>query len=219
MITLYLIRHGESIWNVEGRIQGQQDPPLSALGREQARRIAARLAPCPLEAVVSSDLARARETADAIAAPHGLAPTMDARLREAAFGDWEGLTVAEIDERWPNILAGWRADPRRVRPPGAETLEQVMRRAGAALSELVARHSDGTLALVGHGGSVRAIVAHALGATPAVFRRLRLDNGSITTLEVRDGAFTLRQLNETCHLGTEPSAPLTGPPAADYDCP
>ena len=201
MTTLYLIRHGETVWNADGRFQGQQNTPLNALGRAQADSAARALADIPFEAVYTSDLARAAETAEIIAAPHALAPLPDPRLREVHFGEWEGLAMPEVTTRWPEIVAAWRADSLRTRPPGGETLEQLQQRVVAALTDIVRAYPTGTLAVVGHGGSLRAIITHILNADLSIFRRLRLDNCSISIITVTDGQYTLRLFNDICHLG------------------
>lgn len=206
MLTIYLVRHGETAWNADGRFQGQQDVSLSERGCQQAQTVAATMTSLPLQAIYTSDLRRSAETAEAIAAPHRLAVIPDRRLREAFFGEWEGLTLPQIAARWPEIVAAWRADSLRTRPPGGETLEQVQARVAEALAAIVQAHPHGTIAIVGHGGSVRAIIATVLGADLSIFRRLRLDNCSISSVRVDDeGRYSLTGMNDICHLG--PQAP------------
>jgi alpha-ribazole phosphatase len=201
MTTLYLIRHGETPWNADGRFQGQRDVPLNATGVAQAQETAAALAGVPFAAVYTSDLARAAQTAEAVATPHGLTPIADPRLRELHFGTWETHTLAEIAAFDPDRLAAWSAHPLHVRPPDGETLFEMQARVAALLADVAAAHPDATVAVVGHGGSVRAAVVTALGADLNVFRRLRLDNCSVSLLELTDGRCLLRSLNDICHLG------------------
>ena len=207
MITLYLIRHGETTWNVDGRFQGQRDSPLNDLGVAQARLVAAALGDRPLDAVYTSDLDRAAMTAALIAAPHDLTPIADIRLREVCFGEWEGYLISEVRERWPEAYAAWRKDSLHTRPPGGETVEAVQARVTDFLRMVLDTYQQGQVAIVGHGGSLRALITLALGADLSVFRRFRLDNCSLSTLEVTDGQFTLLRLNDICHLTT------TMPPA------
>ncbi|MHB0935633.1 MAG: alpha-ribazole phosphatase [Armatimonadota bacterium] len=202
MTILYLVRHGETAWNAGGRFQGQQDTPLSDKGCGQARSVAQALAGRHFDAVYTSDLARAAETAACIAAPHGLTPMRDIRLREVYFGEWEGLTVAEVTERWPEVIAAWRADSLRTRPPGAETLQQMLERITAFTEEMLRQYPDGELCIVAHGGSLRALLVYALGGDPALYRRLRLDNCSISIVKVTGDRWSLLLCNDTCHLGT-----------------
>ena len=147
---MLLLRHGESTWNVEGRWQGREDPPLSAEGERQARAAAAALA--DVAVVWSSDLTRARRTAELLAP--SLPVRLDARLRERDVGPWAGLTRAEIDARYP----GWLTDRRR--PDGWEDDDVVRARCWPALCAVIARVTEGEHAVVvTHGGLIRAVVA------------------------------------------------------------
>lgn len=202
MTTLYLIRHGETSWNADGRFQGHRNTPLNDTGIAQARMVARELATYRIDVLYTSDLARAAQTAELIAAEHTAPLIADVRLREAFFGEWEGLTLPEINERWPEILTAWKEDSLRTRPPGGETLEQVQARVVEAVREMVDRHPNAHVAIVGHGGSLRAVIALALAADLSIFRRLRLDNCSVSTLTVRDGQYALTQMNDICHLDT-----------------
>ncbi len=142
MSTLYLIRHGETPWNVEGRYQGQFDPPLTARGEAQAQATAKELAPLGFEAIYSSDLARAKLTADALAAETGLPIHLDERLREINQGAWQGVLIGDIRAGWPEAIEGWERDPWQHHPPGGETLQQVQARLFAAIDEIAVRHQE-----------------------------------------------------------------------------
>lgn len=150
MTTLSLIRHGETPWNVEGRYQGQLDPPLTERGRQQAREAARRLAPIGFDVIYSSDLARARQTAEALADVTGLRIHVEPRLREINQGEWQGVLIDEIRARWPAALDGWERDPWQYHPPGGERLEEVQARVFAAIDEIAARHPRGTVAVFTH---------------------------------------------------------------------
>ena len=152
MGELLLVRHGETDWNREHRIQGHTDLPLNATGLEQARALAADLAATALAAVYSSDLARALQTATAVATAHRLAVRLDRDLREKNFGSWEGLTATEIAERFPHAVRGRWGD--------GETTEQVAERAIGAIERIRARHLTGAVLVVSHGGTLRAILGH-----------------------------------------------------------
>jgi alpha-ribazole phosphatase/probable phosphoglycerate mutase len=205
-MLLYLIRHGETAWNADGRFQGQRNTPLSETGRAQAGVVARALASRHFDALYASDLARAAETADIVAAPHRLSPIHDLRLREVSFGEWEGMSLPEVTERWPEAIAAWRADSLRTRPPGGETLESVLQRVADFTEELTRQHPNSDLCIVGHGGSLRAMVAHALGADLSIYRALRLDNCSISIIKVSDGRPSLLLFNDVCHLEQQISA-------------
>ncbi|HEY3415696.1 MAG TPA: alpha-ribazole phosphatase [Armatimonadota bacterium] len=200
MTVFYLIRHGETDWNVQGRFQGQQNPPLNATGETQARHVANALARYHFDAIYTSDLLRSVQTAEAIAQPHGIAPLPDPRLREVHFGAWEGFTVAEVAERWPEIQANWRADSLRTRPPDGETIEDLYARVVQLLPEIVERYPEGTVAIVAHGGPLRALITQALDATLSSFRHLSLDNCSISILRWQNTHSTLVRFNDVCHL-------------------
>ena len=146
MTTLLLARHGETDWNREGRWQGWADPPLNDTGRSQARRLAEELQAIPFDAVYSSDLRRAHETAEILAAPHRVPVVADRGLREIDIGSWSGLTRAEITERFPD---GSRPDGETHEEHGARVREAVVR---------IARgHLGGRILLVGHGGTIRSV--------------------------------------------------------------
>lgn len=199
-MNLLLVRHAETEHNAQARCQGQSDPPLSAEGLGQAAALATRLAGCEIHAIYSSDLRRASETAAAIAAAHGLAVHTDPRLREMAFGAWEGLTWAEIGERYPQEWAAWQADPLNVAPPGGETLTQVAARVRSVFEVIAERHSDRCVAVVSHGGPLRVWLSLALGLPPQAHWRFRLDPASLSELDVCDGEAFVARLNDTAHL-------------------
>jgi broad specificity phosphatase PhoE len=159
--TVWLIRHAESEWNAAGRWQGQRDPALSERGREQAQRLAVSLADAQLEAIVASDLVRARETAAIVGGALGVAPHLDARLRERDLGYWSGLTSVEIVARWPRDLARLRQRDLELKPGGGESLRALHARVAEFVAVLSAWPGDGPLAIVTHAGILRA-----LGITP-----------------------------------------------------
>lgn len=169
---LLLWRHGRTAYNATARLQGQVDIPLDEVGRWQARTAAAAmLARRTPTHVVSSDLGRALETADALARMAGVDVLPDERVRERAFGEWEGLSGAEIGERWPQEYALWRAggEPARV---GAETRQEVARRTARAIEEHAQRLTrEDTLVVVSHGAAISSAVAELMGM-PADWRAL-----------------------------------------------
>jgi broad specificity phosphatase PhoE len=155
MSSLLLARHGETDWNREHRVQGQTDIGLNDAGRDQSELLAESLADVRLDAIVSSDLARARETAEAVARRQGLEVVTDAALREKNFGSWEGLTDVEIAERFPDAVRGRWGD--------GEGTEDVAGRVLPAIERIRARHPDGAVLVVSHGGPIRIILdAHGV---------------------------------------------------------
>ncbi|HET8661386.1 MAG TPA: histidine phosphatase family protein [Micromonosporaceae bacterium] len=171
MTRLIVWRHGQTEWNATDRVQGQYDVPLSPLGREQAAAAAARLADLHPDVIVASDLRRAADTAAALAAVTGLPVAADPRLRERHLGEWQGLTLVEVRRRWPAELDRWRAgDP----SPGCaiEHIEELAKRAAAALREAAGRSPGGTVVVATHGGAARQGCAGLLGWPEGVTRTL-----------------------------------------------
>lgn len=200
MTRLVLVRHGETVWNVERRFQGQRDTVLSAHGREQARLVAEWLRDEPIRAVYSSDLARAVDTARAIAAVHGLPVLTDAALRERNFGDWEGCTVDEVSARWHDGLLHWQRAPYAYTPPNGESIPEVAARVKRKMDEIVTAHPDETVVVVGHGGSIRAAILTALNQPLSEWRSFRVDNASLTVLRFHPRGVEVDVLNDTRHL-------------------
>ena len=149
---LLLIRHGETPWNTEARIQGHIDIPLNDKGRWQAARVAQALADEELHAIYSSDLQRARHTAEAIAQAVGLPLSLDSALRERHFGRFEGMTQAEVAAQWPEEARRWRDRDPSYGPQGGETLSAFYERCLAAITRLARQHPGQSIALVAHGG-------------------------------------------------------------------
>ena len=148
--TIYMVRHGETPWNVEGRYQGQLDPSLTEKGLLQAQATASELAPLGFDAIYSSDLARARQTAEALAAETSLPIQLDSRLREIHQGEWQGVLIGDIRQGWPDEIYGWENDPWNHYPPGGESLQAQQVRVFAAFDAMVARHPGGKVAAFTH---------------------------------------------------------------------
>lgn len=203
---LFVIRHGESTWNAEHRFQGQADSPLSALGQWQAGRAAEALAAAPLVAVYSSPLRRALETARMIAAPHRTQVISLLELMEVHGGVWQGMTAAEIEEAYPEVLEGWRANSPTAVPPGGETLEEAAARGLRAVERIVAAHPQDHVAVVTHGGIGQLILKGLLGSAPLGRGRFFLSNGSISLIEYHGEVAWLLRVNDTRHLDRAPEA-------------
>lgn len=190
MTTILLARHGESDWNRDQRWQGHADRPLTDLGREQARALADRLAATELDAVYSSDLERARETAAIVAEPHQLPVKRLPDLREVDVGSWSGLTRAEAEERFPNAFRRWTEGGEGW--DDGETYEQLSERVVGAVLAIAARHPRDRVLLVAHGGSIRAVHAAALGVDVHAYRRIQRvePNATLSSVCVQDGRLT-----------------------------
>jgi broad specificity phosphatase PhoE len=171
--TILLARHGETDWNVQGRLQGWDDRPLNETGRAQARELAMRLADVPFDAVYASDLSRARETAEIVAEPHGVPVVVDEDLREMDYGSWSGLTRTQIEQRFPG----------ETRHDG-ETREEHLERVLRAAERIAALHPGERILIVSHGGSLRALRRHC-GVDPVH----PIENCAVYELRFEDGIF------------------------------
>ena len=207
MVRLILARHGETAWNDASRYQGQADVPLNDVGRWQAAALARRLAHEEIHAIYASDLQRSWETAQVIVASrsHSLPVRAESRLREMNFGDWEGLTYAEIQERDLHSLTAWETDPVHIPPPGGETVSQVASRVQSSLGAISRVHQDKTVLLVAHGGSLRVLLCLALGMDPQAQWQFRLDIAALSELEFHEAGAIVNYMNDTKHLAGKSS--------------
>lgn len=197
---LVLVRHGETAWNVDQRIQGQLDVALNATGRRQAGRLAAALADEGIAAIYSSDLQRAADTAAAFAGPLGLPVVCDPALRERAFGRFEGATFRELEERWPADALAWRRREPDFAPGGGEALNSFYARSVAAATRLAALHAGQTVALVSHGGVLDCLYRAAFHIELQAPRTWVLGNASINRLLHSAEGLAMVGWNDNAHL-------------------
>jgi broad specificity phosphatase PhoE len=205
-VRLFLLRHAQSVWNRERRYQGWTDSALTDLGRSQAEAAGKALAAEPLVAVYASTLPRARDTAAAIAAPHGLPVHEDADFREMAFGAWEGRTLDEVRAEDPEDYRVWAETPELFTAPGGETLADVKLRVLAALGRLRAAHEGKSVCLVAHGLSARVLILEALGLPLSRVWAIHLASTGISELEFRPDWTALHRMNTLVHLDAVPAA-------------
>jgi broad specificity phosphatase PhoE/ribonuclease HI len=201
--TLWLLRHGETQHTVEKRFSGGRfDPELSERGLQQADVTAEYLAQRGgVDVVVTSPLRRARATAERVAADLHLPVQVEDGLRECDFGEWDGLTFADVQERWPDELAAWLAST-SVAPPSGESLDDVAGRVRVTLGNAVSRFAGRTLLVVAHVTPIKMIVRFVLDAPPHSVNRLQLSPASLTTVQYyADGNCALYGFNDTGHLG------------------
>jgi probable phosphoglycerate mutase len=211
MTKIILVRHG----HVEGispeRFRGRADLALTPEGRRQAdttaRRIHAVWAPA---AIYTSPLSRARGTGEAIGKPFGLSPSLLDGLVDIDYGQWQGLTPDEVRARWPALLDTWYRAPDWAAIPGGETLQELAARAVSALREVMRRHPQDTVVLVGHDSVNRAILLHALGLPLSGYRRLGQGPCAINELDFSGDGFVVLSMNETSHL--PPGRSVSGNP-------
>lgn len=195
-----MVRHGSTIHSLEGRFSGRNDLPLDDRGRRQAHAIAAHIARLPpIDAVVSSPLRRARETAQVLAGRVGGTVEIHEDLAEAEFGEWEGLTIEEAHLKSPEILASWlrAAD---VPPPSGESLEQVEQRVLRARDDIVTRRPGERVVIVSHVTPIKVLLKLALGAPQETMFRFHLDTASLSAIDYyQDGTSSVRMINNAEH--------------------
>jgi probable phosphoglycerate mutase len=194
------IRHGETTWNVQTRIQGQLDIGLNETGRRQAQRLALACAGERLDAIYSSDLVRAWDTARAVARGARLEVRTDAGLRERGFGIFEGLTFSEVERRFPDQARRWRRREASFAPDGGEALQDFYGRAVGAVAALAAQHRGQHIAVVTHGGVLDALYRAASRVALDAPRTWQLGNASINRLLASDDGFVLVGWDDAFHL-------------------
>jgi len=194
-LRLYLMRHGEVEGAAAGMLLGRTDKPLSDRGMAQAQNLAAELSRRPLTAVYSSDLQRAKMTAEIIAKPANLKVEEYPAWREIDMGEWEGRTVAALHQQAEELIAHLFADPASFKYPGGESFSDFITRVQAALDQLLQTHDHGDVGLVAHGGVCRAIIGSALGMPMANWLRLAQDYGCLNVIEWYGGSPFLVSLN------------------------
>jgi len=197
------VRHGETAWNVDTRLQGQLDVPLNARGREQARRAGLALAHDKPDVIYASDLSRAFDTAQAIADAVDMTVQADPGLRERHFGIWQGHTYAEVEQTWPELSAKWRARLPDFGPEGGETLLGFYERSVAAAARLVSQHPGQTVVLVAHGGVLDCLYRAASRIALNAPRTWELPNTGINRLLWTGDGFTLIGWADVHHLDDE----------------
>jgi probable phosphoglycerate mutase len=203
---VYLVRHGATQLTAENRFAGAVAVDLSEEGRAQVRRLADRLAGDEIDAVYTSPLSRTLETATILAAPHRLAPVAEDGLREIGHGHWEGLTRAEVEERFPGEYESWEEDPFTFAPEGGETGLAVLARALPVLRRVVVRHEGSTVLVVSHKATIRLMLASLLGMDARGYRdRLDQSPASLNVVDFRDASRArLMTFNDVSHYADHP---------------
>lgn len=203
-MRLLLVRHGQTPWNADGRFQGQSDTGLTDLGLEQARQVARALASLQISAIYSSPLPRALRTAQEISDALSLDIIPMDGLKEINLGELEGITGPVMRDKYRGVFDTWQVNPGRVSFPGGESLRQLQARAWRAVQRIEKDHPNEMVVAVSHNFAINAIVSRFVGLPLSRFHRIRVDLGSITTLEANDEARYLVQFNDRCHLTETP---------------
>jgi phosphoserine phosphatase len=206
-MRLIIVRHGESEWNRIGRYQGQADAPLSALGTSQAEALGQRLQRERFDAIFTSPLQRAANTARAIAKYHPEVPFHEApALMEIHHGDWQGLASTEVVEQYADGLREWRQHPTRSQFPNGESFSNILKRVLDFKEQLTQTYNDRTILVSTHDVVVKILVSDALGMNMDRLNRIWVTNASISVIEYGDDLPYLVSLSEACHLGRLESA-------------
>jgi ribonuclease H / adenosylcobalamin/alpha-ribazole phosphatase len=196
-----LLRHGETPLSAERRFAGTGDIELTATGHEQARAAGHRMAAQGIEAIASSPLRRARDTADHVAGLLGVEVETWPDFAEVDFGEWEGYTFQEVGERWPQDMQRWLADLNHA-PPGGESMAAAGKRVAAAAERLLAAHRGRSVLVVSHVTPIKVVLRDALLAAPEALYRMHLDVGCVSEIDYfADGPAVVRAMNDTSHLG------------------
>jgi len=199
-LRLIFIRHGTSTWNDERRIQGQLDPPLSERGREQVSRLSERFRGTQVDAFYSSDLQRARATAEGIGAVLGRAPELLPELREVGLGEWEGKTREEIIADYPEEWRQWTEEPSWDVVPGGEGTDPFEARVGAAIDRILQGNANGRVLIVTHGCVIQVALLRVVGRSSNGLFPFTIENASLTVLQGPPDRLVVGRVNDTCHL-------------------
>jgi broad specificity phosphatase PhoE len=195
-----LIRHGQTEWNQKERFRGWVDIDLDETGIRQAEAAAPRIARWEVAAIYASPLRRAMATAEIIAQPLGIPVTPLEGIIDMNFGVWQGLSIDEVKHNYPALFKLWRYSPETLEIPEGDSLEDVRKRAAAAIDDLAAQHKDATVVLVTHRVVCKVLLCHLLGLDNSHFWQIEQDTAAINLFEIYEGNATVTLLNDTCHL-------------------
>jgi broad specificity phosphatase PhoE len=210
MTELILVRHGQTAWNVVEVFRGRSDVDLDETGLKQAELLADYLSERKIEAVYSSPLKRALRTARAIASRHKLEVITSQGLNDLKFGEWEGLPVTEVREKYATLFTEWMEKPHLVEIPGGERLDHVTRRVTAFVDVVLTRHK-GAIVLVSHRVVHKVLILALLGMDNSHFWNIKLDTTALSTFTYEGNHWVLTELNNTCYL-----QPLKQPKLKDF---
>jgi phosphoserine phosphatase len=197
-MRIYVVRHGETLWNKEEVFRGRKDIPLNETGKKQAAQVGDYFSDIPLRRIVSSPLQRAVQTAEPICVTTGLSLEIMDGFTDINFGVWEGLPLREVEQRYPVDFRTWKTSPERVHVDGGESLNEVRRRVSHGLAKIAI--DEATVVVVTHRVICKMIVLTSLNIGNDHFWDMKYDPASVTLLEGNMGAFVLSFSNDTCHL-------------------
>lgn len=200
MTRIFIVRHGETDGNQKKIYRGHWDLPLNQNGQAQVKKAGKALKSVHLDAIYTSPLKRAVQTAEAVAAHQDVEPEEDESLIDIDYGEWTKLPDAEVAEKFPEQYQQWKQSPETVLFPGGEGLPSVRARVEPALKQLAEEHPDQTIALASHRVPIKLLICAALGLPDSAFWQIQIDTASISALDYIDGRFNMIFSNETCHL-------------------
>jgi len=200
MNTYYLVRHGQTLWNTQGRTQGHGNSPLTELGKIQAINLARHLKEYSIDLIYCSDLGRAIETADIIGVELGLDVNPTPALREMGFGEWEGMPIPKIKEKYPELLHLWRNQQDKAKMPGGETLHIVKEREDKLIEELNEKYKGKHILLVSHSVTVRVMLLSFLQAPLSNLYRIKQNNTALNIVEFKEYGPVVIKINDVNHL-------------------
>ncbi|KDR95150.1 probable phosphoglycerate mutase [Peptoclostridium litorale DSM 5388] len=196
----FIVRHGQTEWNIQKKTQGQQNSSLAEIGIEQTQKLAKRLQSFDVDYIYSSDLGRTIETSNIISSHLDKEIMLDKGLREINFGDWEGLTINAIREKYSDIYKVWRTKPQEAQIPGAENLLQARKRIMDCISNINEQHDNANILLVSHGMIIKILLVSLLGAELSNIYKIKQGNTSLNVIEYRDYGPVIMRVNDTTHL-------------------
>jgi len=209
MTKVYVVRHGQTAWNLEEVFRGRADIPLDDTGKKEVHLAGEALKDETLHAVYSSPLSRSMETAENVAKFHNIAVTPLEAIIDISYGEWEGVSLKEVEEKFPDLYSLWLKEPHRVRFPNGETLEEVRARTMEALKKLVAKHPNEAIALVAHRAPNKVICCALLGLDNSNFWRIQQDTASTNLFIYKNAQWLVSFLNDTSYLKVLGKTPLS----------
>nr|MBC8361898.1 histidine phosphatase family protein [Candidatus Desulfatibia profunda] len=208
MTNVYVVRHGQTAWNLEEVFRGRMDIPLDETGKKEVHLSGEALKDQTIHAVYSSPLSRSMETAENIAKFHSLPVTPLEAIIDISYGDWEGVSLQKVREKFPELYALWLHEPHKVRFPNGETLNEVRLRTLGAIENLVAKHRQETIVLVAHRVPNKVICCALLGLDNSHFWRIQQDTASTNLFVYKNEQWTVSFLNDTSYLKVLGKTPL-----------
>jgi len=200
MTKVYLVRHGQTAWNLEEVFRGRMDIPLDETGKKEVHLAGEALKDETLHAIYSSPLSRSMETAENIAKFQNIPVTPLESIIDISYGEWEGVSLVEVQKKYPDLYGLWLKEPHNITFPGGESLKQVRVRTRNAIDDLLEKHKDENIALVAHRVPNKVICCSLLGIDNSNFWRIQQDTASTNLFVYKDGQWIISYLNDTSYL-------------------